>query len=131
MSKIEIRHPEKQVSTGAYSAGVVMDGWLYISGQGSLNLATGEIVPGTIEEQTQLTLEHVDKILQAAGCTRDDVVKCTCHLSDINLFDRFNSVYAQFFTGVRPARTTVQSVLWGGIQVEIDAIAKVPAKGDQ
>ena len=131
MPKIEIRHPDKQVSTGAYSAGVVMDGWLYISGQGPLNLATGEVVPGTIEEQSQLTLEHIEKILQAAGCTRDDVVKCTCHLSDIHLFDRFNSVYARFFTGVRPARTTVQSVLWGGIQVEIDAIAKVPAKGDQ
>ena len=131
MPKQEIHHPDKQVSTGAYSAGVVMDGWLYISGQGPLNLATGEVVPGTIEEQSQLTLEHIDKILQAAGCTRDDVVKCTCHLSDIHLFDRFNSVYARFFAGVRPARTTVQSVLWGGIQVEIDAIAKVPAKGDQ
>ena len=50
----------------------------------------------------------------------------TCHLLDINEFDRFNKVYAGFFSGVRPARTTVQSVLWDDIKVEIDVIAKVP-----
>ncbi|HXG23666.1 MAG TPA: RidA family protein, partial [Chthonomonadales bacterium] len=63
-----------------------------------------------------------------AGCTRDDVVKCTVYLADIRDFDRYNKVYAEFFTGVRPARTTVQSVLWGGIKIEIDAIAKLPNK---
>ena len=126
MAKTQIFHPDKSVSTGAYSAGVVMDGWLFISGQGPLNLVTGQVVPGSIEEQTRLTLSHIDKILLAAGATRDDVVKCSCHLSDIALFDRFNAEYARYFTGIRPARTTVQSVLWGGIQVEIDAIAKLP-----
>jgi 2-iminobutanoate/2-iminopropanoate deaminase len=125
MAKSEIKHPDKTVSTGAYSAGVAVDGWLFISGQGPLDLKTGKIVDGTIEEQTRLTLAHIGKILEAAGCTFDDVVKCTCHLRDINDFDAFNSVYAGFFTGIRPARTTVQSVLWGTIKVEIDAIARV------
>ena len=124
MPKAEIKHPDKQVSTGAYSAGVVMDGWLYVSGQGPLDVKTGKVVPGTIEEQTRLVLDHIGKVLSAAGCSFDDVVKCTCHLADIGDFDRFNSVYAGFFSGVRPARTTVQSVLWGGIRVEIDAIAR-------
>lgn len=128
MEKVEIKHPDKKASTGAYSAGVYVDGWLYVSGQGPLDLATGEVVAGTIEEQTRLTLAHIGKILDAAGCTFDDVVKCTCHLQDIRDFDRFNAVYAEFFRGVRPARTTVQSVLWGGIKVEIDAIARVPTK---
>lgn len=122
--KTEIKHPDKKVSTGAYSAGVLVDGWLYISGQGPLDLATGAAVGGTIEEQTRLTLSHIGKILEAAGLSFDDVVKCTCHLADIGEFDRFNAVYAGFFPGVRPARTTVQSVLWGGIKVEIDAIAR-------
>jgi len=125
MDKCEIKHPDKQADTGAYSAGVLMDGWLYISGQGPLDMKTGEVVPGTVEEQTRLTLSHIDKILKAAGCTAADVVKCTCHLSDIRDFDAFNRAYAEYFTGVRPARTTVQSVLWGGIKVEIDAIARV------
>lgn len=128
MAKQEIKHPDKMVSTGAYSAGVAVDGWLYISGQGPLDLKTGQVVEGTIEEQTRLTLTHIGKILEAAGCTFDDVVKCTCHLRDINDFDAFNKVYAEFFPGIRPARTTVQSVLWGTIKVEIDAIARIPQK---
>jgi len=127
MAKQEVHHPEKQVSTGAYSAGVIAGGWLYVSGQGPLDLRTGEVIHGTIEEETALTLSHVDKILQAGGCTRDDVVKCTCHLVDINDFAAFNEVYSGFFAnGPRPARTTVQSMLGGGIKVEIDAIAKLP-----
>ena len=126
--KIEVRHPDKQADTGAYSAGVLVDGWLYISGQGPLDLVTGEVLEGTVEEETRVTLQHIGKVLAAAGCGFDDVVKCTCHLADIAEFDRFNGVYAKYFTGVRPARTTVQSVLWGGIKVEIDAVARVPRK---
>ncbi|MGH9326337.1 MAG: RidA family protein [Terriglobia bacterium] len=125
MAKVEVAHPDKAVSTGSYSAGVLIDGWLYISGQGPLNLKTGEVVRGTIEEETRLTLSHIGKILEAAGCTFEDVVKCTCHLADINDFDRFNRVYSEFFRGVFPARTTVQAALWGEIKVEIDAIARV------
>lgn len=124
MGKREIKHPDKQVDTGAYSAGVEVDGWVYVSGQGPLDLKTGQIVPGDIEVQTRVTLEHVRKILAAAGCTMDDVVKCTVHLLHIEDFQRFNKTYAEFFTGVRPARTTVQSVLIDGILVEIDAVAK-------
>ncbi len=125
MPKREIHHPDKAVSTGAYSAGVAWDGWLFISGQGPLDLRTGEVVSGSIEEETRLTMSHVGAILRAAGCAFDDVVKCTCHLADIRDFDRFNQTYAEFFKGVRPARTTVQSVLGGGIKVEIDAIARM------
>ena len=124
MSKTEIRHPDKTVSTGAYSAGVLMDGWLFISGQGPLDMKTGQVIDGSVEDQTHLTLSHISKVLEAAGLSCDDVVKCTCHLADMRDFERFNRVYAEFFSGVRPARTTVQSVLWGGIKVEIDAIAR-------
>jgi 2-iminobutanoate/2-iminopropanoate deaminase len=124
MSKTEVKHPDKAVSTGAYSAGVLIDGWLYISGQGPLDLKSGEVVRGSIEEETRLTLSHIGKILETAGMTFSDVVKCTCHLSDIGNFDRFDKVYAEFFSGVKPARTTVQSVLGDGIKVEIDAVAR-------
>lgn len=124
MSKIEVKHPDKAVSTGAYSAGVLVDGWLYISGQGPLDLRTGEVLRGSIEEETRATMANIGKILEAAGCGFDDVVKCTCHLADIRDFQRFNQVYATFFSGVLPARTTVQSVLSNGIKVEIDAIAR-------
>jgi len=124
MSKTEVKHPDKAVSTGAYSAGVLIDGWLYISGQGPLDLKSGEVVRGSIEEETRVTLSHIGKILEVAGMTFADVVKCTCHLSDIGNFDRFDNVYAEFFPGLKPARTTVQSVLSDGIKVEIDAVAR-------
>ncbi|HEY2931874.1 MAG TPA: Rid family hydrolase [Acidobacteriota bacterium] len=126
MSKTEIKHPDKTASTGSYSAGVLMDGWLFISGHGPIDPKTGKVVSGSIEEEVRLTLSHIGTILKEAGCTFEDVVKCTCHLSDIKDFQRFDKVYAQFFPGVRPARTTVQSVLAAGMKVEIDAIARVP-----
>ena len=50
MSKVEVKHPEREVSTGAHSAGVLIDGWLYVSGQGPLDLKTGNIVEGSIED---------------------------------------------------------------------------------
>ena len=125
MSKIEIKHPDKLVSTGAYSAGILVDGWLFISGQGPLDLLTGKVIHGTVEEQTLLTLSHINKIVKAAGGNIDDIVKCTVHLGDINDFEKYNAAYASFFTGIKPARTTVQSVLFGGIKIEIDAIAKI------
>jgi 2-iminobutanoate/2-iminopropanoate deaminase len=125
MSKIEIKHPDKLVSTGAYSAGILVDGWLFISGQGPLDLLTGEVIHGTVEEQTLLTLSHINKIVKAAGGNIDDIVKCTVHLGDIKDFEKYNAAYASFFTGIKPARTTVQSVLFGGIKIEIDAIAKI------
>ena len=124
MPKVEIKHPDKAASTGSYSAGVLIDGWLYVSGQGPLDLRTGAVVPGSIEEETRLTLSHIGKILDAAGYSFADVVKCTCHLANIHDFERFDKVYSEFFPWVRPARTTVQSVLWGGIKVEIDAVAR-------
>lgn len=128
MLKKEIIHPEnkEKFTTGAYSAGVVMDGWLFISGQGPIDFKTSRFELGTIENETALTMHNLTCILKEAGCTWDDVVKCTVHLSDINDFKGFNAVYASFLTGIKPARTTVQSVLGHGIKVEIDAIAKAP-----
>ncbi|MDQ6630656.1 MAG: RidA family protein [Verrucomicrobiota bacterium] len=126
MPKKEIRHPEKEKSTGAYSAAVEIDGWVYVSGQGPLDSKTAQPIRGTIEDETKLTLTHVKKILEAAGCTLHDVVKSTVHLADIEDFDHFNAAYREFFkeVAVLPARTTVQSKLWNGIQVEIDVVAK-------
>src|SRR5206468_2296030 len=129
MAKREIKHPDKEKSTGAYSAAVEIDGWVYVSGQGPLDLKTAQPVRGTIEEETELTLRHIEKILKAAGCTLNDVVKCTVHLADIEDFDRYNAVYRNFFKdgSVLPARTTVQSVLWNAIKVEIDCVARKPS----
>lgn len=130
MEKKKIIHPNRQpgFDTGAYSDGVVIDGLLFVSGQAAVDFSTSQFVLGTIEEETHRTLQNIKAIIEAAGGTMDDVVKSTVHLADIGDFDRYNKVYAQYFQGVRPARTTVQSVLAEGIKVEIDCIVKLPRK---
>ncbi|MES2373354.1 MAG: Rid family detoxifying hydrolase [Bacteroidota bacterium] len=127
MNKIKVVHPDRDPSfvTGAYSDGVVVDGYLFVSGQAAVDFRTSRFILGTIEEETHRTLGNIKAIIEAAGGTMDQVVKTTVHLSDINEFDRYNNVYAQYFTGIKPARTTVQSVLAEGIKVEIDCIVKL------
>ena len=100
-------------------------GFLFVSGQASVDFKTSTFILGTIEEETQRTLENIKAIVEAGGATMEDVVKCTVHLSDISEFDRYNKVYAAYFPGIKPARTTVQSVLAEGIKVEIDCIARL------
>jgi 2-iminobutanoate/2-iminopropanoate deaminase len=128
MEKIKIDHPDRKpgYDTGAYSDAVVINGFLFVSGQAAVDFKTSEFVLGTIEEETHLTLRNIKTIVEAAGATMEDVVKSTVHLADINEFDRYNKIYAGYFPGVKPARTTVQSVLAEGIRVEIDCIVKLP-----
>jgi len=128
MDKQKIVHPDRQAGfdTGAYSDGVLVNGFLFLSGQAAVDFKTSEFVLGTIEEETTRTLDNLKAIIEAAGATMNDVVKCTAHLADINDFDRYNKIYATYFTGIKPARTTVQSVLAENLKVEIDCIVKMP-----
>jgi 2-iminobutanoate/2-iminopropanoate deaminase len=127
MQKQKIVHPDRDPNfvTGAYSDGVLIDGFLFVSGQAAVDFKTSKFVLGTIEEETVRTLDNVKAIIETAGGTMEDIVKCTVHLSDINDFDRYNVVYASYFMGIKPARTTVQSVLAENLKVEIDAIVKI------
>lgn len=129
MSKTKVIHPDRDpaFATGAYSDGVIAGGFLFISGQASVDFKTSQFVLGTIEDETHRTLQNIRAIIESADATMDDVVKCTVHLADIAEFDRYNLVYASYFPGIKPARTTVQSVLAEGLKVEIDCIVKLPA----
>lgn len=127
MNKVEINHPDRNsdFETGAYTDGVIVDGLVYVSGQAAVDFKTSKFILGTIEEETRLTLNNLKAIVEAAGSSMEDVIKCTVHLADISEFDRYNEVYSEYFSIVKPARTTVQSVLAEGIKVEIDCIAKI------
>jgi 2-iminobutanoate/2-iminopropanoate deaminase len=129
MQKEKVNHPQRDPGfvTGAYSDGVKIGGFLFVSGQAAVDFKTSRFILGTIEEETRLTLDNIKAIVEAAGASMADVVKCTAHLSDIGDFDRYNAVYGQYFPGIKPARTTVQSVLAEGIKVEIDCIVKLPS----
>lgn len=109
---------------GAYSPGLRVGDFIFVSGQGPANPATGRIEAETIEEQTAQVLENIKVILEAAGASMADVVKATVHLSDLSLFQRYNAVYATYFPDPKPTRTTVGSQLLG-FMVEIDVIAYV------
>ena len=109
---------------GAYSPGLRVGDFIFVSGQVPRDPATGKIVGETIEEQTAQVLENIKAILAAAGATMADVVKVNAHLADLALFERYNQVYATYFADPKPTRTTVGSQLLGFL-VEIDAIAYV------
>jgi 2-iminobutanoate/2-iminopropanoate deaminase len=111
---------------GAYSPALRVGDFVFVAGQVPVDPATGEVVGTTIEEQTVRVLENIRALLEAAGASMADVVRCTVHLSDINNFKRFNEVYATKFPDPKPTRTTVQSVLAARMLVEIDAIAYKP-----
>lgn len=112
---------------GAYSPGLRVGDFVFVSGQGPANPTTGQLAGDTIEEQTAQVLENIKAILEAGGATMADVVKVTAHLSDLAHFDRYNKVYATYFPDPKPTRTTVGSQL-KDILVEIDAIAFVGNK---
>ena len=111
--------------TGPYSPAVVWQNLVFISGQGPVDSKTGKPVNGDICEQTRQALFNIDQLLQAAGSSRNKVLKVQVYLANIENFSKMNRVYEEFFKGCTfPTRTTIQAgALPGRIGVEIDAIA--------
>ncbi len=124
---------KKQVQTdkapkaiGPYSQAIIANGFVFCSGQIPIDPATGNLIDGTIEDETRQVLKNLGAVLEAAGSSCDDVVKTTVFLQDMNDFAKMNAVYAEFFKAPSPARATVQAAgLPKNVKVEIEAIALV------
>jgi 2-iminobutanoate/2-iminopropanoate deaminase len=103
----------------------MLNGLIFVSGQGATDPKTGQLAGSDIESQTEQVLHNINAILRAAGSDLNHVLRCNVYLTDIGEFARMNAVYSRMFGDNRPARTTVQvSALPGaGLRVEIDAIA--------
>lgn len=113
-------------SIGPYSQGVVSGEKIYVSGQGPVDPKTGEIVPGTPEEQTERTLENIEAILKAGGATLEEVVKSTIYTKDMRYYDEINQAYSEYMVAPYPARSAVEIVkLPVDIDVEIEVIAEL------
>jgi 2-iminobutanoate/2-iminopropanoate deaminase len=111
-------------AVGPYSQAVEAGNTLYISGQIPLDPATGKLVPGGIKEQTKQVMENIGNILEAAGYSFEQVVKCTCLLSDMNNFKDLNEIYAGFFSVDPPARAAYAvNRLPLDVLVEIETVA--------
>jgi 2-iminobutanoate/2-iminopropanoate deaminase len=124
MNKIQTQ--SAPLPAGHYSQAIVHKGLVYVSGQLPIDPATGAKRIGSIEEQTNQALENVAAILGAADSSLDQVVKTTVYISDIELWDRVNRVYAEVFGEHRPARAVVPTRnLHFGFQIEIEAVAAV------
>jgi 2-iminobutanoate/2-iminopropanoate deaminase len=110
---------------GPYSPATVLDGLIFVSGQGATDPATGRLAGADIETQTVQALENVAAILAAARSDLQHVLRCGVFLVDMRDFPAMNAVYARMFGEHRPARTTVQVAALPvvGLRVEIDAVA--------
>jgi len=109
---------------GPYSQAVRANGFIYISGQGAIDPATGALVAGGIAEQTARALDNLKAIVEAGGSSLDHAVKVTVFLKDMNDFAAMNEVYTRYFPKNKPARTTVEVArLPLDLRVEIDLIA--------
>ena len=127
MSRQAISTTSAPAAVGPYSQAIVAGDLVFCAGQVPLDPATGEVLQGTIEEQTERVLRNVGAVLDAAGVTFGDVVKTTVFLVDMGDFAAMNGVYAGFVPDPPPARSTVAVAgLPKGARVEIEAIARRP-----
>lgn len=110
---------------GPYSQAIAYGELVFTSGQIPLDPRTGELLRGSIQEETARVLDNLGAVLEAAGASFDTVIKTTIFLTDMGDFQAVNEIYGQKFTGTKPARSTVQvAALPKGARVEIEAIAR-------
>jgi 2-iminobutanoate/2-iminopropanoate deaminase len=125
MTRSVIATQDAPAAIGPYSQAVQSGGFLFLSGQIPLDPATGELVTGSIEEETHRVMKNLHGVLSAAGVGFEHVLKTTIYLTDLADFTKVGGVYATYFQNQPPARATVQvSALPKGARVEIDAIAE-------
>lgn len=125
--KREIVHTDKAPKAiGPYSQAIRTDFLIFAAGQTGIDPATGDLIPGGLEEQTHQVLKNLRTVLEAAGSSFEKVVKTTVFLRDMNDFAKMNAIYASYFGENPPARTTVAvaGLPKNGL-IEIEAVALV------
>jgi 2-iminobutanoate/2-iminopropanoate deaminase len=126
MSKEIISTKDAPAALGPYSQAVRTGNMVFTAGQIALDPATGKMLEDDITIQTEQVLKNLTAVLEAAGSSLANVVKCTVFLQDMGEFAAMNAVYGKFFTENPPARSAVQvAALPLGARVEIEAIAFV------
>jgi len=127
--KTAIASPNAPAAIGPYSQAIVAPPGrlVFLSGQIPLDPATGQLVEGSVEAQTQRVLDNLAAVLAEAGSRFDHVVKTTIFLKDLADFAKVNALYAERFSEPFPARATVEVArLPRDVRVEIDAVAVIP-----
>ncbi|MCZ2102087.1 MAG: Rid family detoxifying hydrolase [Chitinophagales bacterium] len=123
--KTIINSADAPAPVGPYNHSVLAGDTLYVSGQIAINQATGQLVLDNIEDETHQVMKNMGHILNAAGMTFENIVKCSIFVSDMENYSRINTVYASYFNeATAPARELVQVAnLPRYVNVEISCIA--------
>lgn len=122
--------PKKVIKTekapapvGPYSQGIDTGTLLFVSGQIPINMDTGEIVTGDIQTATKLVLDNIQAVVEEAGYSMVNVVRCTVYLKNLDDFGAMNDIYSQYFKDSPPARVAIEaSKLPKDVDIEISAI---------
>ena len=125
MSKTAITSPELTPPVGPFSQAVKMDGFLFFSGQVAQDPATGKLVEGGIEAETERVFQNLSAVLKAAGKSFDDVACARVFLTNMSDYGAMNRIYAKYFSPPFPARTAIgAAALPLGARVEIDLVVR-------
>lgn len=123
MAKTVIATKNSPAAIGPYSQGIKLNDLIFSSGQLGMDPATGELVSG-VKAQTEQAMKNLKAVLEAGGSSLDRVIKTTIFLKNMTDFPVVNEVYGSFFSGDKPARSTIEvAALPKGGLVEIEAIA--------
>jgi 2-iminobutanoate/2-iminopropanoate deaminase len=126
MSPKQVKTDNAPQAIGPYSQGIKSGGLVFCSGQIPANPSTGELVIGSITQQTKQCLSNLKGVIEAAGSSMSKVVKCTVFLRDMNDFSEMNAEYEKWFSDPPPARAAVQVArLPKDVGIEIEAIAEL------
>jgi 2-iminobutanoate/2-iminopropanoate deaminase len=114
-------------AAGPYSHAVRSGGLVFLSGQTPLDPETGQLVEGSVADQTRRCLDNLAVVAAAAGASLEDAVRCGIYVTDMGTFKEVNAAYGSYFPGDPPARSTIGvASLPLGADVEIDAILALP-----
>ena len=109
---------------GPYSQAIQAGNFLFVAGQIPYDTSTKEIVYGDVQKATKVVLENIKTIVEEAGYSMDDIVRCRVYLKDMDDFGKMNEIYAQYFINNPPARAAIEVArLPKDVDVEISAIA--------
>ena len=126
MERTQINTPQAPAAIGPYSQAIRYGQCIYTSGQIPLDPTSGELIGEDIETQTHRVLQNLQAVLNRAGTSLHNVIKTTVFLANMSDFQAMNAVYATYFSGVFPARTTVAvAELPRKALVEIECVALV------
>lgn len=121
----EVRTDDAPAPIGPFSQGIIDGNSVHVAGQGPADPETREVLVDGVAEQTAQVMENISAVLEAAGCSMDDIVKTTVYMADMDNYGEVNEVYGEYVSEPYPARAAVEAARLplDNIHVEIRATA--------